>query len=644
MCGITGFIDSRPNYSVSEVAQRMGQMIHKRGPDSCGVWRDDNLGVNLIHRRLAILDLTPTGHQPMLSSCGRFILVFNGEIYNWRKIKSDLELQCGQISWRGHSDTEVILHSFVTNGITKTLEQMEGMFAIALWDREEDSLYLIRDRIGEKPLYYGYFNGVFGFTSELKAFKPHPQFDPEINRDAIGQLVLHNCIPAPLSIFDGIKKLLPGRYLKLTYKDFLNKELPVEVPFWSLKDHVRQSYNGSENEAVDDLEKLLSSVIQDQMIADVPIGCFLSGGVDSSLIAALMQKMSSTAINTFSLGFTNSKYNEANYAKTVATHLGTKHTELYISDSDAMRIIPDLANIYDEPFSDSSQIPTYFLSKLAKSQVTVSLSGDGGDELFAGYSRYLFAENIYNKQARFPRWIKAILCKLIPVFGLRALSIINLFYKLPIVNLSDKVYKLENLLKANTFTEFYSGLTGHWLNNSELVKGIKNHKSPWLSDCAWMKGENRLMMQYLDTIGYLPDDILTKVDRAAMANSLETRVPLLNHKVVEFAFSLPEHFKIRDGVGKLPLREILYKHVPKQLIERPKQGFAIPIQDWLRGDLKDWAIDLLDPQKVSQQGYFNAQLVDEKFASHLSGKSDNGYYLWDILMFQQWLTAWKKDQ
>ncbi len=644
MCGITGFVDKNIAYDSLQISNKMGEAIYTRGPDSSGIWQDVNLGVNLVHRRLAILDLSPAGHQPMISRCGRYIIIFNGEIYNFKKLASSLKSKLGSVTLRGHSDTEVILLAIETYGFVKTLEMLEGMFAIALWDRSEEKLYLARDRIGEKPLYYGYFNGVFGFTSELKAFKKHPKFNPQINRDAIGQLMLHNCIPAPLSIFEKIYKLLPGHYLELGYRDYLNQIEPISKPYWQLSDCNFGSYTGTLSEAVNDLEHLLQDVIKEQMVADVPVGCFLSGGVDSSVIAALMQSLSPKKIQTFSIGFDKPEYNEAEFAKAVAKHIGSDHNELYITDKDALNVIPSLPVIYDEPFSDSSQIPTYLVSKLAKQKVTVSLSGDAGDELFAGYSRYLLAEKLYNKVGSYPDWLKTTIKRFLPLMSPDVLNAINKIIKLPVTNFSDKIYKIESLLNSKDFKQFYLSLASHWLNYSSLVLGENIKSSLWSREIGKFSFDsNRVLgMQYLDTLGYLPDDILVKVDRAAMANSLETRVPFLNHKVVEFAFSLPQGYKITGDLSKYVLRQVLYKYVPKELIERPKRGFAVPIQDWLRGELKDWAVALLDSHKLDSEGYLNSSLVQDKLQQHLSGRANNGYYLWDVLMFEQWLDNWNK--
>lgn len=639
MCGIAGFIDSSTNYDSYRVSKDMGEAIRTRGPDSDGVWQDNNLGINLVHRRLAILDLSPAGHQPMVSKTGRFVMVFNGEIYNYKKIKNELEQKQGLINWNGHSDTEVILLAIEVYGLHKTLEMLEGMFAIALWDKAEDKLYLARDRVGEKPLYYGYFNGVFAFTSELKAFKKHPKFNPQINRDAIGQLMLHNCIPAPFSIYENINKIVPGHFLEISYKSYLDCSEPISKPYWQLSNCNFGKYSQNFNDATNSLESILSDVIKDQMVADVSVGCFLSGGVDSSVIAALMQKHSSNSIKTFSIGFDNKLYDEAVFAKDVANHIGSDHTELYVTERDALNVIPLLPSIYDEPFSDSSQIPTFLVSKMARQDVTVALSGDGGDELFAGYNRYLLSEKLHKNIYKYPDFILNIVKKSLPLIKPGVLEAANKILRLPVTNFGDKIYKLESLLNAKEFNKFYLNTASHWIDYNKLVLCVSNKFDLWNKPIDKFNfDENKVLgMQYLDTLGYLPDDILVKVDRAAMANSLETRVPLLNHKIIEFAFSLPLSYKISNGSTKHILREVLYRHVPRKLIERPKTGFGIPIHEWLRGELKEWACDLLSPDVIRKDGYFNVDIVQNTLNNHLSGKSNNGYYLWDILMFQQWL-------
>lgn len=633
MCGIAGFIDENINYIAHDVAISMGSIQQARGPDSSGTWSDDALGLHFTHQRLSILDLSPAGHQPMLSASARYVISFNGEIYNWQSIRGDLEQKIGPINWRGHSDTEIILMAFEVYGVEDALRQMDGMFAIALWDRQEKSLYLMRDRMGEKPLSYGYFNGVFGFSSVLTSYKAHPKFNGKINRDAIGQLLLHSCIPAPMSIFEGIYKLVPGAYLKLSYTDYKNKVLPEAVRYWQLSDFLNGNYSGSIEDAQDELHQLLKKSVSEQLIADVPVGCFLSGGIDSSTIAAIMQEQSSKQIQTFSIGFDNPGYNEAPFAKSIARYLGTNHTELYVTSLDALNVIPQLSSIYDEPFSDPAGVPNYLVAKLAKKTVTVALSGDGGDELFAGYNRYLYAEKLYNKLSYIPIWARSIISN-IPA---QYLLLLNKLLKFPISNLNDRLTNVNGLLDAKSFLDFYLALTSNWTNYQEVVLGTKNEYSLWDKKMPWFE-ENRVFgMQYLDALGYLPDDILVKVDRASMANSLESRAPFLNYHIAQFAFSLPLSYKIRHGQTKWLMRQILHQYVPKELVERPKAGFAVPLQDWLRKDLKDWAIALLDPSKIKNQGYFDSHMIQAKLEQHLSGKVNNASSLWDILMFQQWL-------
>ena len=623
MCGIVGFIDQNPNYDVEKVSKAMGDAIVHRGPDAFGSWNDHSSGVNLIHRRLSILDLSDAGKQPMFSVSGRYVLVFNGEVYNFNRIRNELEQKCGNIVWRGHSDTEVLLYGFEIWGIELTLQKCNGMFAIAVWDQKQQELYLIRDRIGEKPLYYGYSNGVFGFTSELKAFKQHPKFNLTIDKAAMGQYVLHNCIPAPLSIYTGIYKLIPGHIAKISLKQIKHQEQIKTTAYWQLQDTLHKpSYNGSRVSAASELEQILKEIVSEQIIADVPLGCFLSGGIDSSLIAAIMQQVSARQIKTFSIGFDNPEFDEAGFAKAVATHLGTEHSELYITDRDALNVVPLLPTIYDEPFADSSQIPTYLLCKMARRDVTVALSGDGGDEVFTGYQRYL-------KTYDFEKKIKSLPC--IIQQGIKSTASI-----LGKINYSSKLHRINSLLSRDYADYYMSFMYNNSLRQDTVLCDGRRQKSLW-SINPLDSMDAIAYMQFADTMGYLPDDIMVKVDRAAMANSLETRAPLLNHRLVEFGFSLPESYKISDNKGKLILRDILYKYVPQELIERPKRGFTAPLDSWIKGELKEWVLDLLQPQKLIQQGFFNPATVKYMLDQHFSGNSAFKFDLWGILMFQQWM-------
>jgi len=622
--------------------RRMGEAIAHRGPDDSGVWLDAYAGIGLSHRRLSVLDLSPAGHQPMVSGSGRYVIAFNGEIYN----HLDLRRQLGDRAWRGHSDTETLLAGFEFWGIEKTLQRAVGMFAIALWDRVDRSLILARDRMGEKPLYYGWQGTTFLFGSELKALKAHPAFQGEIDRAALALMLRHNYIPAPYSIYKGIRKLLPGTYLKL----LMGKREGEPVHYWSVRGMAErgqaQPFAGSEAEAVMALEAHLLESIGLQMIADVPLGAFLSGGVDSSTVVALMQAKSSRPVKTFTIGFHEEGYDEAQHAKSVARHLGTEHTELYVMPKEAMNVIPRLPALYDEPFSDSSQIPTLLVSEMARRHVTVSLSGDGGDELFGGYNRYFWATNIWRRVGWAPQPIRAALAGALTALPPSAWNGVfrGLSRFLPVgwryANPGDKLHKLAEILAVRTPEEIYLDLVSHWKQPAEVVLGT--HEPPTvLTDPAQWAGlpdfEQRMM--YLDQMTYLPDDILTKVDRAAMGVSLETRVPFLDHRVVEFAWALPLSMKIRHGQGKWLLRQVLYRHVPKELIERPKMGFGVPIDVWLRGPLKGWAEELLDESRLQREGYFDPRPIRGKWAEHLTGRRNWSYYLWDVLMFQAWLEA-----
>lgn len=641
MCGITGFLGGSSSGPVV-VADQMASALYSRGPDDSGVWVDESAGVALAHRRLAILDLSPAGHQPMVSASGRYVLVFNGEIYNHLELREDLT---GCV-WLGHSDTETLLSAFERWGVEATLKKSVGMFAIALWDRECRTLSLARDRLGEKPLYYGWQNGAFLFGSELKALKMHPAFAGEIDRDALTLFLRHNTIPAPYSIFRGIHKLPPGTFLQF----HAGQRDARPQAYWSAKSVAeagqRNLFRGSDAEAVAELERLLGRAVRGQMVADVPLGAFLSGGIDSTAVVALMQAQSSRPVRTFTIGFNEAGYNEAEHAHAVARHLGTEHTELYVTPHDAMDVIPSLSVVYDEPFADSSQIPTCLVSRLARQHVTVSLSGDGGDELFGGYNRYFWARNIWRKLGWMPQPLRAALAGVLTTMPPAAWN--SAFQKLEqwlparlrYANPGDKLHKAAEILAVRSPEEIYLGLVSHWKNPEQLVQGGREPPS-LLTDPAHRADlpdfEHRMM--YLDTVTYLPDDILAKVDRAAMSVSLETRVPMLDHRVVEFAWTLPLAMKIRHGQGKWLLRQVLYRHVPQAMIDRPKMGFGIPLDVWLRGPLKEWAAALIEPSRLAREGIFDPAPIQRKWAEHQSGSRNWPYYLWDVLMFQQWQEA-----
>jgi asparagine synthase (glutamine-hydrolysing) len=650
MCGIAGFVGGAWTTSakVKATLARMARSIRHRGPDHSDIWLDEPARIGFAHNRLAILDLSVAGNQPMHSHGGRYVIVYNGEIYNHLAIRDELSDAGLAPNWNGHSDTETLLAAIDGWGIRGALERSTGMFAFALWDRAERTLTLARDRLGEKPLYYGrqYPGGPFLFGSELKALATHPQFRPDVDRRALTLLLRYNYIPAPFSIYSGIAKLPAGTLLTLRDGD----SDPVIQQYWSgaavadagATDPLRLG----EDEALNALEQRLEAAIAGQMIADVPLGAFLSGGVDSSMVVALMQKLSSRPVKTFTIGFHEAGFNEAQYAKAVARHLGTDHTELYVTPAEARGVIPKLPEIYDEPFADSSQIPTHLVSVLARDHVTVSLSGDGGDELFGGYNRYLFTSELWGKISAVPKPLRAVAARAMAAVPAAAWTRFGnaaggLLPKLAQVSrLGDKVHKGAGLLHSESMDELYGGMLSLWRDPEHVVIGATeplSHATGAALPAERLGGIERMMA--LDLVGYLPDDILVKVDRAAMAVSLETRVPYLDHNVVEFAWRLPFDLKIRDGQTKWILRELLYRHVPRELIERPKMGFGVPIGEWLRGPLRDWAEALLDERRLRREGFFRPEPIRRLWEAHSSGRIDEQYRLWVVLMFQSWLEA-----
>jgi asparagine synthase (glutamine-hydrolysing) len=619
----------------------MADTLHHRGPDDGGAWVDDAAGIALGHRRLSILDLSPAGHQPMASSCGRFVIAFNGEIYNHLELRARFEGQ----QWRGHSDTETLLACFETWGIEKTLESAVGMFAIALWDRETRTLTLARDRMGEKPLYYGWQGegDTFLFGSELKALKAHPAFRAQVDRGALALLLRHNYVPAPYSIYEGIYKLPAGTYLQLRpgHRD------AEPMAYWSLAEVAERGmaspFAGSDDEALDALEQHLGAAVRSQMMADVPLGALLSGGLDSTTIVALMQANSSRPVRTFTIGFDEREYDEATHARAVAKHLGTDHTELRLSGEDALALVPQMPAMYDEPFADSSQLPTHLVMKLARQHVTVALSGDAGDEMFGGYNRYMHVPKVWQRMGWMPQFMRSSLGA-----GLTALpsGTINrmagpLARRAGIAQPGDKAHKLGRRLRdMRSMDDLYVSLVSEWPNSGDMV--VDGHMPPNLLDerARWPRlADPVARMMALDGLTYLPDDILVKVDRAAMAVSLETRAPFLDRGVVEFAWSLPMNMKIRDGQGKWLLRRLLDRYVPRELVERPKMGFGIPLDAWLRGPLREWAESLLAEDRLRREGYFNPAPIRAAWKAHLAGQASYGYRLWSVLMFQAWLEA-----
>ena len=641
MCGITGFLDlqgARSDDDLRALVTHMADQIQHRGPDGSGVWVDAASGVALGHRRLAIIDLTQEGAQPMGSASGRYVITYNGEIYNYQALREEL----GRLGhrWRGHSDTEVMLAAFEQWGVQPGVERLVGMFAFALWDRQERRLYLVRDRLGEKPLYYGWMGGTFLFGSELKALRAHPAFRAEINRDALALFLKHNCIPSPYTIYSGIYKLPPASLLVVDRRE-------AEPTFyWSARETAEHGaaapFEGSDDEAITMLDGLLREAVRLQMVADVPLGAFLSGGIDSSTIVSLMQAQSSRPVRTFTIGYQEADYNEAVYARAVAAHLGTDHTELYVTPDEARDVIPLLPALYDEPFSDASQIPTYLVAKLARQHVTVSLSGDGGDELFAGYIRYHKWQKLWRRFGWIPPLIRhggaAALSTLSPQAWAKVLTPFSPMLPLNPGRMGYRVHTFAEVLRQEPTLELYLREMTH----SPDVGSVSGIERPiHLTDTQrWPRLDSFFQqMLYLDMVAYLPNDILVKVDRASMGVSLESRVPILDHRVVEFSWRLPLAMKVRGGQGKWILRQVLYRYVPRELVERPKKGFSVPIGSWLRGPLRDWAEDLLDSSRLRQEGYFNPEPIRQKWDAHLNGARGWDYHLWDVLMFQAWLAS-----
>lgn len=638
MCGFTGFIERNSDNSI-DIVNKMIDKLYHRGPDDKGIWADEKNGIFLAHRRLSILDLSPAGHQPMISHCGRYVIVFNGEIYNHKELRTQLP----KISWRGHSDTETLLASFSTWGIEETITKAIGMFAIAVWDKKTQTLSLIRDRAGEKPLYYGWQKNTFLFGSELKALRTHPSWLGEIDRQSLALFLRHNYIPAPWTIFSGIFKLLPATILTLSLESIKRNpgSLPQPRNYWSFInasiDEDNAVISNNEDECISQLECLLRNTIHNQMLSDVPIGAFLSGGIDSSLIVSLMQKESNLPVKTFSIGFNEDEYNEAQYAKAVAKHLNTEHTDLYVSESDARAIIPDIPCIWDEPFSDSSQIPTLILTKLTKKYVTVALSGDGGDELFGGYVRYFDCLKQYNRLIKIPNSLRFLSSKLLYALPRNFWSALDFVTKPILKNrISTVFHKIALLFDNLTLEELYRCMVSHWYFPEQLVINFEPATSNTdISHYLLKSNFERLML--IDFRSYLPDDILVKVDRSAMAVSLETRTPFLDHRIVEFSSKLPISYKIRNGQGKWILKQLLKRHIPCELIDRPKKGFGVPLGKWLRGSLRDWAENLLSEDNLKKDGLFYPEPIRKAWLEHLSGYGKWEYRLWDILMFQAWM-------
>jgi asparagine synthase (glutamine-hydrolysing) len=619
------------------------ELVH-RGPSDMGAWADFNSGFAVSHSRLSILDLSTAGSQPMHSASRRFVLAFNGEIYNHLDLRARLNIN----NWAGHSDTETLTACIDTWGLFSTLDQLVGMFAIALWDRKLRKLSLVRDRFGEKPLFYGSQDHSFLFASELKAFTVHPSWKPEVDRDSLALYLRYGYVPTPHTIWRNVHKLLPGSVL--TIDAGFSSDFPSSQTFyWQAKDIAAEPPRRDldDQAAVDELDRHLRISVASQMSADVPLGAFLSGGIDSSTIVAQMQALSPIPVHTFSIGFHESGYDEAIYAKKVAHHLGTQHHELYLLPSDAQAVIPMLPEIYDEPFGDSSQIPTFLVSKLARNHVTVCLSGDAGDELFGGYNRHVWGPSILNRLRYVPPVIRRFSASLLSSITPHTWDLIgsHLPRSLRLPMLGDRLNKMASVMGVATNDELYRHFISHHLNPESIVIGGREsitwadlEASSYSSSVRASDFTERML--FCDLVGYLCDDILAKVDRASMAVSLETRVPMLDHRIVEFAWSLPLHMKIRHGEGKWLLRQVLYRYVPKELYQRPKQGFAIPIDSWLRGPLRDWAETLLNANRLRHDGYLRPEIIRHRWQEHLSGTRNWQHFLWNVLMFQAWQERW----
>ncbi|ENB9665925.1 asparagine synthase (glutamine-hydrolyzing) [Pseudomonas putida] len=643
MCGFAGLITPNTEKLVERVEHMLVPLFH-RGPDDQGTWTDASTGLALGHRRLAIVDLSVHGHQPMHSTSGRYVVIFNGEIYNFSALRKDIEAVVGHVDWRGHSDTEVLLAAFELWGIEGALCRAVGMFAIAVWDKQTQILTLARDRIGEKPLYYGRINNEFYFASELKAIRTQCSQHLQIDRHVLAEYMRFGYIPAPHSIYQGVYKLQPGHLIEVSAKGVAGESRA----FWQLDERAInearvQFARASDDEVLDQVHDRLFAAVGLQSFSDVPVGAFLSGGVDSSLVVSLMQAQSSARVRTFTIGFEEEAFNEAPYARDVAEYLGTDHTEMYVKALDAAALIPLLPQIYDEPFADSSQIPTTLVSKLTREHVTVALTGDGGDELFSGYPRYPITAGLWNKVSKVPMPLRRAAASVLTMPSAsdwdKITGMLPARYQRSING--RRVNRLGQLMKSRSLGEMYIRLMSHWQPEDNLVIG---------GNCAGFDSFPALdnggiaAMRRWDVNQYLPDDLLVKVDRATMHSSLESRAPLLDHRVAELAFSLPERFLVRENVGKWALRRVLDRYVPKRLIERPKSGFSIPLGEWLRGPLRAWAEDLLDPSRLASEGYLDGDKVSRMWNEHLLGKFDRSVNIWNVLMFQAWLREIQPSQ
>ncbi len=653
MCGIAGVItkcfSSRQELETN--CLKITNTLEHRGPDDCGVWVYEAKGVALGQRRLSILDLSPLGHQPMVSKDGNFVIVYNGEVYNFKEIRAQLEGH--GFKFKGGSDTEVILAAVQFWGVEKAVKKFIGMFAFALYDIRAHKIFLVRDRLGIKPLYYGKLSdGSFIFASELKAFKAWSGFNESLDLKALALYFRHNYIPAPYSIFKSIKKLKPGFILTI---DISNSNLSLDLTcYWDVKEiflkGLDNPWNRSEDEAIEQLEELLKDSIELRLIADVPLGAFLSGGIDSSTVTAIMQSISNSSVKTFSIGFKEQSYDEAPMAKAVAQHLGTDHTELYVTEKDAQALVPTICHLWDEPFADSSQIPTYLVSKLARSKVTVALSGDGGDELFSGYDRYFNSLAIWNKKISIPSSLQFLMGSIFSNMSYSSLKFVskiakNFLKRMGATNPGAlSIYRISEILKAKHFPLFYGYTNSHWMPPNGLIIMEEDCIADiFYNELSEFNNNYLHLMTFLDLNTYLPDDILVKVDRATMGVALESRVPILDHRIVEFSARIPGNLKVRDKKGKWLLRQVLYKYVPQELVERPKQGFSVPIGQWIRGSLNEWAQDLISPNKLKREGFLKGDIIERLWQEHINSEFNYEHLLWNILMFESWFDRWYKS-
>jgi asparagine synthase (glutamine-hydrolysing) len=652
MCGIAGIF--RPGggdeSALAGYASRMADALAHRGPDAAGTWTNAAVGVSFGHRRLSILDLSEAGAQPMKSECGRFTVTFNGEIYNHLDIRRELEACGARSNWRGHSDTETLLEAIRHWGVAEALQRFIGMFAFALWDEQERTVTLCRDRFGEKPLFYGWCGRDLVFASELKALAKHPDWLPSLDRTALTAFMRYSYVPAPWTIWEGIKKLPSASFVTFSAGATVG-HMPETVAYWSLSKRVVAAQGErieDETVAVGELERLLSIAIKRQCLSDVPLGAFLSGGVDSSTVVALMQAQASQPVRTFTIGFAEQSFNEACDARKVAAHLGTSHTEVYVDAKTAIDVIPTLPGMYDEPFADSSQIPTHLVSALARQHVTVALSGDGADELFGGYNRHVWGGRLSARFGKIPTPLRRMLSTLLrtvspePAGSIAQLVQPLMPSRLHVRRAGDQVAKLARIIGSKSFDDMFQLLCSIDIDPSHTVlqgKEIPNWSTEELDNVTGeLSSFDRMTLA--DSLSYLTDDILQKVDRAAMSVSLETRVPFLDRDVVEFAAKISPSMKVRAGRGKWLVRQVLYQHVPASLVDRPKAGFSIPLDDWLRGPLRSWAGDLLSPDRLRRQGLFNVKSVEQRFGEHISGRSNHGYWLWNVLMAEAWHDEW----